>query len=52
MFLLDAPVTGKRQVALGMFVIGMRVPEIAETVSHLLRKSRALAHPAGTAHNA
>jgi dihydroorotate dehydrogenase electron transfer subunit len=31
-FLLDAPVTGKRQVARGMSVIGMRAPEIAETV--------------------
>src|SRR2546429_9633240 len=31
-FLLDAPVTGKRQVARGMFVIGMRAPEIAATV--------------------
>jgi len=31
-FLLDAPVTGKRQVAHGMFVIGMRAPEIAAEV--------------------
>jgi dihydroorotate dehydrogenase electron transfer subunit len=31
-FLLDAPVTGKRQVAHGMFVIGMRAPEIAAAV--------------------
>ena len=32
MFLLDAPVTGKRQVARGMFTIGMRAPQIAESV--------------------
>ena len=32
MFLLDAPVTGKRQVAHSMFVIGMRAPEIAAEV--------------------
>lgn len=32
MFLLDAPITAKRQVATGMFVIGMRAPEIATTV--------------------
>lgn len=32
MFLLDAPVTGKRPVARGMFVIGMRAPQIAESV--------------------
>jgi dihydroorotate dehydrogenase electron transfer subunit len=31
-FLLDAPITGKRQVARGMFVIGMRAPEVAATV--------------------
>ena len=30
--MLDAPVTGKRQVARGMFVIGMRAPEIASAV--------------------
>lgn len=29
MFLLDAPVTGKREVARDMFVISMRAPEIA-----------------------
>jgi len=29
---LDAPVTGKRQVARGMFVIGMHAPEIASAV--------------------
>ena len=32
LYALDAPVTGKRQVARGMFVIGMRAPEIAATV--------------------
>ncbi len=32
MFLLDAPITGRRQVARGMFVIGLRAPEIADTV--------------------
>ncbi|HKW69858.1 MAG TPA: hypothetical protein VJP81_04680 [Candidatus Dormibacteraeota bacterium] len=32
MFLLDAPLSGKRQVARGMFVIGMRAPEIARAV--------------------
>ena len=32
MFLVDAPVTGRRQVARGMFVIGMRAPEIAASV--------------------
>src|SRR3989442_9699549 len=32
LFVLDAPVTGKRQVARGMFVIGMRAPEIASAV--------------------
>ena len=32
MFLLDAPITGRRQVARGMFVIGMQAPEIASTV--------------------
>lgn len=32
MFLLDAHVTGMRQVARGMFVIGMRAPEIAGAV--------------------
>jgi dihydroorotate dehydrogenase electron transfer subunit len=31
-FLLDAPVTGRRQVARGMFVIGMHAPEIAAEV--------------------
>jgi len=31
-FLLDAPITGKRQVARGMFVIGMRAPEVAAIV--------------------
>ncbi len=32
MFLLDAPVTGKRQIARGMFVIGMRAPQVSESV--------------------
>ena len=32
MFLLDAPLTGRRQVAPGMFVIGLRAPEVAGTV--------------------
>jgi dihydroorotate dehydrogenase electron transfer subunit len=32
MFLVEAPLTAKRQVASGMFVIGMRAPEVAETV--------------------
>ncbi len=32
MFLLDAPVTGRRQVARGMFVLAMHAPEIASTV--------------------
>jgi dihydroorotate dehydrogenase electron transfer subunit len=32
LFLVDAPVTGRRQVARGMFVIGMRAPEIAASV--------------------
>ncbi len=32
MFLVDAPLTGRRQVARGMFVIGMHAPEIASTV--------------------
>jgi dihydroorotate dehydrogenase electron transfer subunit len=32
LFLLDASLTGKRQVARGMFVIGMRAPEIAQSV--------------------
>ena len=32
MFLLDAPVTAKRQVARDMFVLSMRAPEIAATV--------------------
>ncbi|HKW69701.1 MAG TPA: dihydroorotate dehydrogenase electron transfer subunit [Candidatus Dormibacteraeota bacterium] len=32
MFLLDAPVTAKRQVAQDMFVIALRAPEIAATV--------------------
>jgi dihydroorotate dehydrogenase electron transfer subunit len=31
-FLLDAAVTGKRQVARGMFVVAMRAPEIAVSV--------------------
>lgn len=32
MFLLDAPVAGKRQVARGMYVVSMRAPEIARAV--------------------
>ena len=32
MFLLDAQLTGRRQVARGMFVIEMRAPEIAQSV--------------------
>ncbi len=32
MYLLDAPLTAKRQVASGMFVMGMRAPEVAQTV--------------------
>src|SRR6266576_6232008 len=32
MFLVDAPITGRRQVARGMFVIAMRAPEIAAAV--------------------
>ena len=32
MFLLDAPITGKREVARGMFVISFRAPEIAVEV--------------------
>lgn len=32
MFLLEARITGKRQVAAGMFAISMRAPEIASTV--------------------
>lgn len=32
MFLVDAPVSGRRQVARDMFVIAMRAPEIAATV--------------------
>ena len=32
MFLLDAPLTGRRQVARGMFVLSLRAPEIAATV--------------------
>ena len=32
MFLLDAPITSKRQVARGMFVIGLHAPEIANSV--------------------
>lgn len=32
MFLLDAPITGKRQVAAGMFVVSLRAPEIASSV--------------------
>jgi dihydroorotate dehydrogenase electron transfer subunit len=31
-FLLDAPVAGKRQVARGMFVLSLRAPEIASSV--------------------
>ena len=31
-FLLDAPLTGRRQVARGMFVLSMRAPEIAASV--------------------
>jgi dihydroorotate dehydrogenase electron transfer subunit len=31
-FLLDAPITGRRQVARGMHVIAMRAPEIASSV--------------------
>ncbi|HET7339505.1 MAG TPA: dihydroorotate dehydrogenase electron transfer subunit [Candidatus Dormibacteraeota bacterium] len=32
MFLLDAPITGRREVARGMFVITMHAPEIAASV--------------------
>ncbi len=32
MFLVDAPVTGRRQVARGMFVLGFHAPEIANSV--------------------
>ena len=32
MFLLDAPITGRRQVARGMFVLAMQAPEIAGAV--------------------
>ncbi|TME70399.1 MAG: dihydroorotate dehydrogenase electron transfer subunit, partial [Chloroflexi bacterium] len=32
MFLLDAPITGRRQVARGMFVLAMHAPEIAGAV--------------------
>ena len=32
LYLVDAPITGGRQVARGMFVIAMRAPEIAATV--------------------
>jgi dihydroorotate dehydrogenase electron transfer subunit len=32
MFLADAPLTARRQVARGMFVLGFRAPEIATTV--------------------
>lgn len=32
MFLLDASITGRRQVARGMFVLGMEAPEIAASV--------------------
>ena len=32
MFLVDAPVTGRRQVARGMFVLGFHAPEIATSV--------------------
>jgi len=31
-FLIDSPITGKRQVARGMFVIAMEAPEIASSV--------------------
>src|SRR2546430_4558591 len=32
MFLIDAPITGRREVARGMFVIGMHAREIASAV--------------------
>src|SRR2546422_11394691 len=32
MFLIDAPITGRREVARGMFVISMHAPEIATAV--------------------
>src|SRR2546423_13688218 len=32
MFLIDAPITGRREVARGMFVIGMHAPQIASAV--------------------
>ena len=32
MFLVDAPLTGRRQVARGMFVLGFHAPEIAKSV--------------------
>jgi dihydroorotate dehydrogenase electron transfer subunit len=32
MFLLESPITGRREVARGMFVIAMRAPEIAASV--------------------
>src|SRR5438093_5845459 len=32
MFLIDAPLTARREVARGMFVISMHAPEIADTV--------------------
>jgi dihydroorotate dehydrogenase electron transfer subunit len=32
LFVVEAPITGKRQVARGMFVIGMHAPEIASSV--------------------
>jgi len=32
LFLVDAPVTGRREVARGMFIVGMHAPEIAATV--------------------
>lgn len=32
MFLLDAAITGRREVASGMYAIGLRAPEIASTV--------------------
>jgi dihydroorotate dehydrogenase electron transfer subunit len=32
LFLVEVPITGKRQVARGMFVIGMHAPEIASSV--------------------
>ena len=32
MFLLDAPITARRQVARGTFVVAMRAPQVAQTV--------------------